>query len=44
MTTLLALYRRPDGDGDALADFERRYRAVHLPLVEAHAVVDLRHG
>ena len=33
MTTLLALYRRPDGDDDALADFERRYRAEHLPLV-----------
>ena len=33
MTTLLALYRRPDGGDDALATFERRYRDEHLPLV-----------
>ena len=33
MTTLLALYRRPDGGDDALAEFERRYLAEHLPLV-----------
>lgn len=33
MTTLLALYRRPDGDEQALATFERRYREEHLPLV-----------
>lgn len=33
MTTLLALYRRPDGGPDALATFERRYRDEHLPLV-----------
>ena len=33
MTTLLALYRRPDGGDDALAEFERRYAAEHLPLV-----------
>ena len=33
MTTLLALYRRPDGGPDALATFERRYAAEHLPLV-----------
>ena len=33
MTTLLALYRRPDGGPDALAEFERRYFAEHLPLV-----------
>ncbi|HET9755152.1 MAG TPA: EthD family reductase [Candidatus Limnocylindrales bacterium] len=33
MTTLLALYRRPDGGDAALAEFERRYAAEHLPLV-----------
>ena len=33
MTTLLALYRRPDGDDAALAEFERRYATEHLPLV-----------
>ena len=33
MTTLLALYRRPDGGTDALAEFERRYAGEHLPLV-----------
>jgi uncharacterized protein (TIGR02118 family) len=33
MTTLLALYRRPDGGQDAQATFERRYAAEHLPLV-----------
>ena len=33
MTTLLALYRRPDGGAEALAEFERRYAAEHLPLV-----------
>ncbi len=33
MTTLLALYRRPEGGDDALAEFERRYAAEHLPLV-----------
>lgn len=33
MTTLLALYRRPDGGADALAEFEHRYAAEHLPLV-----------
>jgi uncharacterized protein (TIGR02118 family) len=33
MTTLLALYRRPDGGPDAQATFERRYAAEHLPLV-----------
>ena len=33
MTTLLALYRRPEGGQEALAEFERRYAAEHLPLV-----------
>ena len=33
MTTLLALYRRPDGGPDAQATFERRYATEHLPLV-----------
>jgi uncharacterized protein (TIGR02118 family) len=33
MTTLLALYRRPEGGPAALAEFERRYAAEHLPLV-----------
>ncbi len=33
MTTLLALYRRPEGGLDALAEFESRYTDEHLPLV-----------
>lgn len=33
MTTLLAMFRRPEGGEDALATFLRRYRAEHLPLV-----------
>ncbi len=33
MTTLLVLYRHPEGGDDALATFERRYRDEHLPLV-----------
>ena len=33
MTTLLALYRRPEGGDEAVATFERRYAAEHLPLV-----------
>lgn len=33
MTTLLVLYRRPDGGGEALATLEQRYRDEHLPLV-----------
>ena len=37
MTTLLALYRRPDGGAEALATFERRYATEHLPLVAADA-------
>jgi uncharacterized protein (TIGR02118 family) len=35
MTTLLALYRRPEGGDDAQATFERRYADEHLPLVAA---------
>jgi uncharacterized protein (TIGR02118 family) len=33
MTTLLAMYRRPDGGPDALAELERRYASEHMPLV-----------
>ena len=33
MTTLLVLYRRPEGGDDALASFLRRYETEHLPLV-----------
>ena len=33
MTTLLALYRRPDGGPEALEAFERAYATTHLPLV-----------
>jgi uncharacterized protein (TIGR02118 family) len=33
MTTLLALYRRPEGGAEALETFLRRYHAEHLPLV-----------
>jgi len=33
MTTLLVLYRRPEGDPEAQATFERRYTTEHLPLV-----------
>ena len=33
MTTLLVLYRRPDGGAEALDTLERRYRDEHLPLV-----------
>ena len=33
MTTLLVLYRRPDGRPEAQATFERRYAEEHLPLV-----------
>ena len=35
MTTLLALYRRPDGGPEAQATFERRYATEHQPLVAA---------
>ena len=37
MTTLLALFRRPDGGAEALAEFERRYATEHLPLVAGDA-------
>ncbi|MBI3751161.1 MAG: EthD family reductase [Chloroflexi bacterium] len=33
MTTLLVLYRRPDGGDEALQTLEARYRDEHLPLV-----------
>jgi uncharacterized protein (TIGR02118 family) len=33
MTTLLVLYRRPDGGPAAQETFERRYATEHLPLV-----------
>ena len=33
MTTLLALFRRPDGDPEATEAFERAYAESHLPLV-----------
>lgn len=35
MTTLLAMFRRPEGGDEALATFLRRYHAEHLPLVAA---------
>jgi uncharacterized protein (TIGR02118 family) len=35
MTTMLALYRRPDGGEEAEATFERRYAQEHLPLIAA---------
>jgi uncharacterized protein (TIGR02118 family) len=33
MTTLLVLYRAPEGGTEALATLEARYRDEHLPLV-----------
>ena len=33
MTTLLVLYRAPEGGAEALATLEARYRDEHLPLV-----------
>jgi uncharacterized protein (TIGR02118 family) len=33
MTTLLALFRRPEGGEDALQTFLRRYHTEHLPLM-----------
>jgi len=35
MTTLLALFRRPDGGPSAQQTFERRYATEHVPLVLA---------
>jgi uncharacterized protein (TIGR02118 family) len=35
MTTLLALFRRPEGGDEALATFLRRYHVEHLPLIAA---------
>ena len=35
MTTLLVLYRRPDGGAAAQETFEHRYATEHLPLVAA---------
>jgi uncharacterized protein (TIGR02118 family) len=32
-TTLLVLYRKPEGGDEALATLERRYREEHMPLV-----------
>jgi uncharacterized protein (TIGR02118 family) len=32
--TLLALYKRPDGDDEALQTFWQRYRDEHMPLIE----------
>lgn len=33
MTTLLVLYRAPEGGAEALTTFESRYREEHIPLV-----------
>ena len=33
MTTLVAMFKRPDGGADALAAFERAYAETHLPIV-----------
>jgi len=33
MTTLLAMFRRPDGGAEALGTFLERYRREHLPLI-----------
>ena len=35
MTTMLAIFRRPEGSPDAEATFERRYAEEHLPLIAA---------
>jgi uncharacterized protein (TIGR02118 family) len=31
--TMLALYKRPEGGDEALAEFRRRYHEEHLPLM-----------
>ena len=36
MTTLLVLYRRPDGGAEALAEFERRYAGENVARGEAY--------
>jgi uncharacterized protein (TIGR02118 family) len=33
VTTLLVLYRKPEGGAEALATLERRYAEEHMPLV-----------
>jgi uncharacterized protein (TIGR02118 family) len=33
MTTLLAIFRRPEGDEEAVSTFLRRYREEHLPMI-----------
>jgi uncharacterized protein (TIGR02118 family) len=33
-TTLLALYKRPEGGDEGLRTFWRRYREEHMPLIE----------
>ena len=35
MTTMLALFRRPEGGPDTQVIFERRYAHEHLPLIAA---------
>jgi uncharacterized protein (TIGR02118 family) len=35
VTTLLALFRRPEGGPKTLAAFERAYAETHLPLIAA---------
>ncbi len=33
-STLLAVFKRPDGGEDEVEEFLRRYHAEHLPLIE----------
>ena len=44
MTTLLALYRRPDGGPEAQATFEHRYTTEHLPLVAGTPGLRVNHN